>query len=89
MAGKKENFSSIDMVLLKAYLIELFEHESGCSHNLNRTEWYLSEKYQDTIKANILKYLNNNKIECDCQVIVKVDSMSNEEWLNIISQEVT
>jgi hypothetical protein len=70
--GKKDRFTDIDMALLQAYLHEMFTHQTSCKENFTYTEWYLEEKYSDSIKEQVLKKIKEAGINCDCGVVEKI-----------------
>lgn len=74
MAGRKNNFYSIDFALLQSYLLEMFENESKCHHNFDRTSWFLEEKYTDEINNQLFDYLRKNGVNCDCEIISKLNA---------------
>lgn len=62
-----------ELAFLQAYLYGIFTIEKQCKKNFNNTEWYLNEKYsQDNVNA-LKSYFLNNDIECDCDIINKLD----------------
>jgi hypothetical protein len=59
--------------LLQAYLYEIFIAEKRCEQNLNHTEWYLAKDFSEEKIEEIVKFFNNEGIQCDCDVINKLE----------------
>jgi hypothetical protein len=61
------------LAFLQAYLYGVFAGEKPCNKNFSNTKWYLSEKYSNKDVNLILDFLKNKEIECDCDIIHKLD----------------
>lgn len=61
------------LALLQAYLYEIFDAGKHCEHNLKYTEWYLNHNFSENEIVSIMNFLNESGMECDCDIINKVD----------------
>ena len=73
MSEKRDKFSLYDIALLQAYLLQVFEMEDRCRNSFKHTEWYLSEKYEESVRIEILDYLKSKGAACDCEVLSKIN----------------
>ena len=61
------------LVLLQAYLFEIFSFENKCKKNFKNTRWYLKEKYTEEEVNSIIDYFENIDLKCDCDIIKKLE----------------
>jgi len=61
------------LAFLQAYLYENFSTEKECENNFKYTEWYLKENFSENEIEKIIKFFNNEGVNCDCGVIKKLD----------------
>ena len=76
---KKNHFDIADIALLQAYILELFKLSNKCETSLKFTKEYLSEKFTENTKAEIINYLEERGVDCDCGVINKLNISEEEE----------
>lgn len=60
------------LVLLQAYLYEVFSYEKQCRNNFDNTEWYLRNKHNEEKVKSIFDLFRSKNINCDCDVINKL-----------------
>ncbi len=72
--AKKNLFKPIDLALLQAYLLEIFDQENKCEKSFKFSEWYLENKFNSDVKNSIFEFFNRNGINCDCEIIQKINS---------------
>lgn len=76
---KKNHFDISDIALLQAYILELFKLSNKCEHSLKFTEEYLNEKFTEDAKQEILNFLEERGVDCDCSIINKLNIAEGEE----------
>lgn len=61
------------LALLQAYLYEVFSNETKCEENFKYTEWFLNENFSKTETNNLLQFLSEKEVVCDCDILKKID----------------
>ena len=61
------------LALLQAYLYEIFGGEKKCEKDFKYTKWYLEENFSKKTIEQIIKFFNQEGLNCDCDVIKKLD----------------
>lgn len=62
-----------EIVVLQAYLLEVFAKAGGCANNFEHSEWHLRQKYTDEEIKSIFEFFRNYGLKCDCDIIKKFD----------------
>lgn len=62
-----------EIALLQAYLYQIFTTQSDCKSSFTNTEMYLNDKYNSDEVNSILNYFKENGLQCDCDIIYKMD----------------
>ena len=57
------------LVLLQAYLYEVFSYEKRCRNSFDNSEWYLRDKHNEEKVKSISDYFRSQNINCDCDII--------------------
>ncbi len=57
------------LVLLQAYLYEVFSYEKRCRNSFDNSEWYLRDKHNEEKVKSISDYFRSKNINCDCDII--------------------
>jgi hypothetical protein len=76
---KKNYYDISDIALLQAYILELFKLSNKCEHSLKFTKEYLEEKFDEGTKNEILEFLQQRGIDCDCGIIDKLNIADEDE----------
>lgn len=84
MHGKKDKLDPNDLAFLQGYLVEMFSHQTKCEENFRYTNWYLDQKYEETVKETVFNYFETKGIECDCGVVEKL----NYDELELITRKI-
>lgn len=62
-----------ELAFLQAYLYGVFSSRIQCKKNFDYSEWFLNEKHTKEEVAQIKNKFRNGGIECDCDIIYKLD----------------
>ncbi len=61
------------LAMLQVYLYEIFSGEKKCKKNFKYTEWYLIENFSEEKVKEIIKFFNEEGLNCDCGILNKMD----------------
>ena len=64
------------LAFLQAYLYEIFSAEEKCGSSFSHTEWYLKENFSENEIDLTIKFLKENGLSCDCDIVKKLDLKS-------------
>lgn len=73
MANERLSIPVHQLAFLQAYLYEVFSTEKRCEENFKHTEWYLNENYSEKDAEQIIKFFNEEGLNCDCDLLKKLD----------------